>query len=102
MVLDLGKNFVAADVERIMIESKDITINVEMWRTDMNQKIMRDLPLNKAMLDTRDPVVFNWYLRKFGIDVNLFVDHFKIVQLSGLRAGVWGMADTFGKITTFR
>ncbi len=42
------------------------------------------------------------YIREFGVDVNLFVDHSQIVQLAGLRAGIWGKSDTFGKITTFR
>jgi phosphosulfolactate synthase (CoM biosynthesis protein A) len=41
-------------------------------------------------------------VREFGMDVNLFVDHSQIVQLSGLRAGIWGMADTFGKVVSFR
>lgn len=45
---------------------------------------------------------FTRYIREFGVDVNLFVDHSQIVQLSCLRHGIWGMADTFGKITTFR
>lgn len=42
------------------------------------------------------------YIREFGVDVNLFVDHSQIVQLAGLRAGIWGKSDMFGKITTFR
>ncbi|KZL69612.1 cysteine sulfinate desulfinase [Colletotrichum incanum] len=101
-VVDLGKKFIAAGVERIMIESEGITENVKTWRTDVIQKILRDLPMEKVMFEAADPAVFNWYVREFGIDVNLFVDHSQIVQLSGLRAGIWGMADTFGKITTFR
>ncbi|KAF4854416.1 Protein HEAT-STRESS-ASSOCIATED 32 [Colletotrichum siamense] len=101
-VVDLGKRFVDMGVERIMIESEGITENVTSWRTDVIQKILRDLPMEKVMFEAADPAVFNWYVREFGVDVNLFVDHSQIVQLSGLRAGIWGMADTFGKITTFR
>lgn len=101
-VVDLGKRFIDMGVERIMIESEGITENVASWRTDVIQKILRDLPMEKVMFEAADPAVFNWYVREFGVDVNLFVDHSQIVQLSGLRAGIWGMADTFGKITTFR
>lgn len=101
-VVDLGKRFIDMGVERIMIESEGITENVTSWRTDVIQKILRDLPMEKVMFEAADPAVFNWYVREFGVDVNLFVDHSQIVQLSGLRAGIWGMADTFGKITTFR
>ena len=56
----------------------------------------------KVMFEAADPAVFNWYIREFGIDVNLFVDHSQIVQLTCLRCGIWGMADTFGKVASYR
>ncbi|KAL1848518.1 hypothetical protein Daus18300_013571 [Diaporthe australafricana] len=102
-VVNLGRRFInEAGVERLMIESEGITENVTSWRTDVIQGILRDLPAENVMFEAADPKVFNWYVREFGADVNLFVDHSQIVQLSGLREGIWGMADTFGKITTFR
>lgn len=101
-IVDMGRRFIDAGVERIMVESEGITENVTQWRTDVIQKILRELPPDKVMFEAADPKVFNWYIREFGADVNLFVDHSQIVQLSCLREGIWGMADTFGKITTFR
>jgi phosphosulfolactate synthase (CoM biosynthesis protein A) len=101
-VINIAKRFVDMGVERMMIESEGITENVRSWRTDVIQAILRDIPLEKVMFEAADPKVFNWYIREFGVDVNLFVDHSQIVQLSCLRRGIWGMADTFGKITTFR
>ncbi|PSN65118.1 sulfonate biosynthesis enzyme [Corynespora cassiicola Philippines] len=101
-VIDIAKKFVDMGVERMMIESEGITENVKSWRTDVIQAILRDIPLEKVMFEAADPQVFNWYVREFGVDVNLFVDHSQIVQLSCLRRGIWGMADTFGKITTYR
>ncbi|OAQ92551.1 (2R)-phospho-3-sulfolactate synthase, ComA [Purpureocillium lilacinum] len=101
-IVKAGKQFIDAGVERIMIESEGITENVTKWRTDVIEYILRELPSEKVMFEAADPAVFNWYIREFGVDVNLFVDHSQIVQLSCLRAGIWGMADTFGKITTFR
>lgn len=101
-IVNMGKRFIDAGVERIMIESEGITENVTQWRTDVIQHILRELPAEKVMFEAADPKVFNWYIREFGADVNLFVDHSQIVQLSCLREGIWGMADTFGKITTFR
>jgi len=101
-VINLGKRFIEAGVERMMIESEGITENVKSWRTDIIQEIMRDLPQEKVMFEAADPSVFNWYVREFGIDVNLFVDHSQIVQLTCLRSGIWGMADTFGKIVSYR
>lgn len=102
-VVNLGRRFVKeAGVERLMIESEGITENVKAWRTDVIQSILRELPSENVMFEAADPKVFNWYIREFGTDVNLFVDHSQIVQLSCLREGIWGMADTFGKITSFR
>ncbi|KAH8927789.1 putative sulfonate biosynthesis enzyme [Atractiella rhizophila] len=101
-LLQLGEQFVKAGVERMMIESEGITENVKTWRTDVIQDIMKSLPPEKVMFEAADPKVFNWYVREFGVDVNLFVDHSQIVQLSALRAGIWGMADTFGKVVSFR
>lgn len=101
-VINMAKRFVDMGVERMMIESEGITENVKSWRTDVIQAILREIPLEKVMFEAADPKVFNWYIREFGVDVNLFVDHSQIVQLSCLRRGIWGMADTFGKITTYR
>lgn len=101
-LIALGKSFLDAGVERLMIESEGITENVRGWRTDVIQAILKDLPMEKVMFEAADPQVFNWYIREFGIDVNLFVDHSQIVQLTCLRTGIWGMADTFGKVVSFR
>lgn len=101
-IINLGRRFIDAGVERMMIESEGITENVKSWRTDVIQTILKELPMEKVMFEAADPAVFNWYIREFGIDVNLFIDHSQIVQLSCLRRGIWGMADTFGKIASFR
>ena len=106
-VLGMGRRFIEeCGVERIMIESEGITENVDgKWRTDVIQKIMGEvggLPREKVMFEAAEPEVFNWYVREFGADVNLFVDHSQIVQLSCLREGIWGMGDTFGKVVSFR
>ena len=101
-LVSLGHKFLHAGVERLMIESEGITENVQSWRTDVVSTIMKELPLERVMFEAADPKVYNWYIREFGIDVNLFVDHSQIVQLSCLRHGIWGTADTWGKIVSFR
>ncbi|KAE8409938.1 coma-domain-containing protein [Aspergillus pseudonomiae] len=84
-LVSLGHKFLNAGVERLMIESEGITENVQSWRTDVVSTIMKELPLERVMFEAADPKVYNWYIREFGIDVNLFVDHSQIVQLSCLR-----------------
>ncbi|EFR02092.1 hypothetical protein MGYG_05095 [Nannizzia gypsea CBS 118893] len=101
-LINLGKKFLDAGVERLMIESEGITENVSEWRTDVVSQIMKELPQERVMFEAADPKVFSWYIREFGIDVNLFVDNSQIVQLSCLRRGIWGTADTWGKIVSYR
>jgi phosphosulfolactate synthase (CoM biosynthesis protein A) len=85
-----------------MIESEGITENVESWHTDVVSQSMKELPMEGVMFEAADPAVFNRYIREFGIDVNVFIDHSQIVQLEGLRRRIWGKSDTFGKVVSFR
>jgi phosphosulfolactate synthase (CoM biosynthesis protein A) len=101
-LINLGRQFLAAGVERLMIESEGITENVGSWRTDVVSTIMKELPMDRVMFEAADPKVYNWYVREFGVDVNLFVDHAQIVQVECLRRGIWGMADTFGTVVSYR
>ncbi|KAI1496188.1 putative sulfonate biosynthesis enzyme [Biscogniauxia marginata] len=99
-VINMARRFVDAGIERVMIESEGITENVQTRRTDVIQAILRELPMEKVMFEAADPSVFNWYIREFGVDVNLFVDHSQIVQLASLRAGIWGKSDTFALVSS--
>ena len=40
------------------------------------------------MFEAADPEVFAWYVKSYGPEVNLFVDHSQIVQLECLRGGL--------------
>jgi phosphosulfolactate synthase (CoM biosynthesis protein A) len=60
-VINMAHRFVKAGVERMMIESEGITENVDSWRTDVIQKILNELPMEKVMFEAADPSVFNWY-----------------------------------------
>ena len=55
-----------------------------------------------VVFEAAEPDVFSWYIKNYGIDVNLFVDHSQIVQLEGLRAGIWGTHDTCGRMLAYR
>jgi phosphosulfolactate synthase (CoM biosynthesis protein A) len=82
----------------IMIESEGITENVTAWRTDVVARIINELGLEKVMFEAAEPEVFEWYIKNYGNDVNLFVDHSQIVQLEALRSGIWGTKSSWGRI----
>jgi phosphosulfolactate synthase (CoM biosynthesis protein A) len=87
-----------AGADIIMIESEGITENVQAWRTDVPARIIVQLGLEKVMFEGADPPVFEWYVKNYGNEVNLFVDHSQIVQLEALRSGIWGTKSTWGRI----
>jgi phosphosulfolactate synthase (CoM biosynthesis protein A) len=50
-VVQLGKRFIDAGVERLVIESEGVTENVKSWRTDVIQTIMKELSREKVMFE---------------------------------------------------
>jgi phosphosulfolactate synthase (CoM biosynthesis protein A) len=97
-----AKRFLQAGAYMIMIESEGITENVKSWRTDAVAKIIDELGLEKVMFEAADPEVFTWYIKNYGAEVNLFVDHSQIVQLECLRSGIWGTKSVWGRIVTYK
>lgn len=97
-----AKRFIDAGAYMIMIESEGITENVKVWRTDVVAKIENALGLEKIMFEAADPEVFAWYIKNYGPEVNVFVDHSQIVQLECLRAGIWGTKSLWGRVVTFK
>jgi phosphosulfolactate synthase (CoM biosynthesis protein A) len=99
--IELAKRHLGAGAHMIMIESEGITEQVREWRTDVVARIVSELGLDQVMFEAAEPDVFSWYIKNYGIDVNLFVDHSQIVQLECLRAGIWGTQDTWGRMLTY-
>ena len=97
-----AKRFLEAGAHMIMIESEGITENVKVWRTDVVARIINALGLEKVMFEAADPDVFAWYIKNYGPEVNLFVDHSQIVQLESLRSGIWGTKSLWGRVLTYK
>ena len=100
--IHLARRFIDAGGYLIMIESEGITENVRAWRTDVVAKFAETLGLEKLMFEAADPDVFAWYVKHYGPEVNLFVDHSQIVQLEALRRGIWGTKELGGRVVTFK
>lgn len=98
----LAQRFLDAGAYMIMIESEGITENVKQWRTEVPARVINALGLGRVMFEAADPEVFGWYIKNWGPEVNLFVDHSQIVQLECLRSGIWGTADLWGRVVTYK
>jgi phosphosulfolactate synthase (CoM biosynthesis protein A) len=97
-----AKRFLDAGAYMIMVESEGITENISPWRTDVPAKIANELGLEKVMFEAAEPEVFQWYIKNYGPDVNLFIDHSQIVELECLRSGIWGTSDLWGRVLTYK
>ncbi|PYL07493.1 MAG: phosphosulfolactate synthase [Verrucomicrobia bacterium] len=97
-----AKRFLEAGAEIIMIESEGITENVEPWRTEVPARFIEELGVDKLMFEAADPEVFEWYIKNYGADVNLFIDHSQIVQLECLRSGIWGTKSLWGRVVSYK
>jgi phosphosulfolactate synthase (CoM biosynthesis protein A) len=87
-----------AGAEIIMIESEGITENVVEWNTAPVGQIINGVGVEHVMFESADPPVYEWYIKNYGNEINLFVDHSQILQLEGLRQGIWGNKSTWGRI----
>ncbi|PYJ67752.1 MAG: phosphosulfolactate synthase, partial [Verrucomicrobia bacterium] len=79
-----------------------ITENVESWRTDVPARFIDQIGMEQLMFEAADPDVFAWYIKNYGAEVNLFVDHSQIVQLECLRAGIWGTKSLWRRVVTYK
>ena len=99
--INMARRCLDAGAHLIMIESEGITEEVRSWRTDVVSDIVSELGLENVMFEAADPAVFDWYVKNYGPDVNLFVDHSQIVQLECLRQGIWGTKSVWGRVLTY-
>jgi phosphosulfolactate synthase (CoM biosynthesis protein A) len=97
-----ARRYLNVGVPLVMIESEGITENVTKWRTDVVGRIVEALGLDQVMFEAADPEVFAWYIKTYGPEVNLFVDHSQIVQLECLRSGIWGTKSLWGRVLTYK
>lgn len=98
--VEQARKHLDAGAHMIMIESEGITEQVSSWRKDIIGTFVRELGLEKTMFEAADPEVFGWYIKNYGPEVNLFVDHSQIILLESLRSGIWGTKDLWGRVLT--
>lgn len=97
-----AQQFLDAGAYLIMMESEGVTENANPWRTNVPADFINGLGLENVMFEASDPQVFKWYIKNYGPEANLFVDHSQLVQLECTRQGIWGTNDVWGRIVTYK
>jgi phosphosulfolactate synthase (CoM biosynthesis protein A) len=86
----------------VTIEEDGVFRYVDEWAYDLVFRLVRTVGLERLFFESSDPAVINWLIKTFGADVNIFIDSSDIMTLAGLRAGIWGRDDTWGRIAAYR
>ncbi len=102
MAIEEGKRHLDAGAELLMVEAEGITEEVHEWRTDVVYEIADELGMENCVFEAPGPEMFEWYIKNFGPNVNLFVDNSQIVELECMRSGLWGKTTSWGRIVTYR
>jgi len=98
----MAERYLELGLPLVMIESEGLTENVPAPRHDVIGRLVSALGLDHLMFEAAEPSVFTWYVKTYGPEVNLFIDHSQIVQLEALRAGLWGTTDVWGRVVTYK
>ena len=87
-----AREHLKAGAHMMMLESEGITEDLppSKWRTDVIKKLVSEFGFESWMFESSDPPVFKWYLKNFGSNVNLFIDHSQIVEYTAWRTKLWG------------
>ena len=96
-----AKRHLEAGAYKIMVESEGITERVREWRTDVAFEIANEVGIEHCVFEAADPQVFEWYIKNFGPNVNLFVDNSQIVECECLRSGLWGKKTSWGRVASY-
>lgn len=100
-----AKAHLKAGAHIMMLESEGITEDLppRKWRTDVIKKLVSEFGFESWMFESSDPPVFKWYLKNFGSNVNLFIDHSQIVEYTAWRTKLWGDPEIWkGKTLSYK
>ncbi|CAN6163002.1 unnamed protein product, partial [Urochloa humidicola] len=74
-----------AGADMIMIDADDICQRADSLRTDIIAKIIGRLGVEKTMFEASNANTSEWFVKRYGPRVNLFVDHSDVMNLERLR-----------------
>ncbi|MFB6253582.1 MAG: phosphosulfolactate synthase [Halobacteriaceae archaeon] len=101
LAIQEGRRHLDAGADLLMVEAEGITEQVSDWRTDVAYTIANELGLENLVFEAPGPEMFEWYIKNFGPNVNLFVDNSQIVELECMRSGLWGKKSSWGRIVSY-
>ncbi|KAK7319559.1 hypothetical protein RJT34_04281 [Clitoria ternatea] len=74
-----------AGADMIMIDADDVSKHADSMRADIIAKIIGRLGLEKTMFEASNENTSEWFIKRYGPKVNLFIDHSHVVDVECLR-----------------
>ncbi|KAJ4899825.1 Aldolase-type TIM barrel family protein [Raphanus sativus] len=74
-----------AGADTIMIDADDVCKYADSIRADIIAKVIGRLGVEKTMFEASDAKLAEWFIKRYGPNVNLYVDHSQIMDLECLR-----------------
>lgn len=101
LAIEEGRRHLDVGADLLMVEAEGITEEVHEWRTDVAYELASELGVENLVFEAPGPDMFEWYIKNFGPNVNLFVDNSQIIECECMRSGLWGKAQSWGRITSW-
>jgi phosphosulfolactate synthase (CoM biosynthesis protein A) len=89
---------------KVLLESEGLTESrhPDEFRWDVVSTVAHAFPLDSLMFEADDPLVWNRYVYDLGPEVNLFVDHSRVLRLEASRLGGWAQPQkVVNRVATF-
>ena len=74
-----------AGADMIMIDADDLSKHADNMRVDLIAKIIGRLGIEKTMFEASNQRTSEWFIKQYGPNVNLFIDHSDVVDVECLR-----------------
>lgn len=97
------KKCMEAGAWKVLLESEGITESRHKkdYRWDVVSKVANSFNLDDVVFEADDRDVYTRYITNYGPEVNLFVDHSRVMHLECSRRGGWGKHAVINRVATF-
>lgn len=98
-----SKRFIEAGSWKILLESEGLTENVDSrdYRWQIIDKVISPLNLEQFMVEADDQDVLSRYIEIYGPNVNMMVDHSRLLKMEDARIGFGPSQFLWGKVVRY-
>ena len=98
-----SKNFLDAGSWKILLESEGLTENIkkEDYRWHIIDKVISPLKLEQFMVEADDQDVLSRYIEIYGPNVNMMIDHTRLLKMEDARIGYGPSQFLWGKVVRY-